>query len=403
VGGGRDSKAEGWAATVPGGFGNYAGGSYALAAGRRAKANHDGAFVWADATDADFASTGNNQFLIRAGGGVGIGTTDPTSLLTVAGTAEMEGFKLTTGASNGRVLACDSGGMGTWQPDGLGLPYDGTVWSSEWAFKVANTHVSQGTIYGALAKDRKGVHGYVNLDDGQIGGIGVEGEAYSDTAGVGVKGEATGAWAKGVYGYAHGGGHSIGVHGQSNDPEGIGVYAIGAGDTAIGIKAQGGTWGYAAVFVGATSTHELEITGGSDVSERFDVRSHEEGSAPTPGMVVSIDPEHPGDLTVSRRAYDRTVAGVISGAGGVKPGMVMGQTGSIADGAHPVALSGRVYVWADASHGAIQPGALLTTSDTPGHAMVVTDNGKAQGAILGKAMTSLETGRGLVLALVNLQ
>lgn len=66
-------------AVIPGGRNNIAQGDYSLAAGYRAQANHVGSFVWADGTDADFASTGNNQFLIRASGGVGIGTTSPQS------------------------------------------------------------------------------------------------------------------------------------------------------------------------------------------------------------------------------------------------------------------------------------------------------------------------------------
>ena len=53
--------------------------------------------------------------------------------------------------------------------------------------------------------------------------------------------------------------------------------------------------------------------------------------------------------------------------------------------------------------GAIQPGDLLTTSATPGHAMRVGDYDQGQGAILGKAMSRLEEGKGLVLVLVSLQ
>jgi hypothetical protein len=83
--------------------------------------------------------------------------------------------------------------------------------------------------------------------------------------------------------------------------------------------------------------------------------------------------------------------------------MLMGQEGSVADGAYPVALTGRVYCWADASNGPIAPGDLLTTSDTPGHAMKVTDYERAQGAVLGKAMSTLDEGQGLVLVLVTLQ
>jgi hypothetical protein len=81
----------------------------------------------------------------------------------------------------------------------------------------------------------------------------------------------------------------------------------------------------------------------------------------------------------------------------------MTQAGTVAEEAVPVALSGRVYCWADASYGSIQPGDLLTTSATPGHVMGVTDYERAQGAILGKAMGALEEGRGLVLVLVSLQ
>jgi hypothetical protein len=47
---------------------------------------HPGAFVWGDSTDADFLSSGSDQFLIRAGGGVGINLTNPMHLLHVGTT-----------------------------------------------------------------------------------------------------------------------------------------------------------------------------------------------------------------------------------------------------------------------------------------------------------------------------
>lgn len=77
VTGGQSNLASGQFATVPGGYDNTAAGNYSFAAGNRARANHAGTFVWADSTNADFASTGANQFLIRAAGGVGINTTSP--------------------------------------------------------------------------------------------------------------------------------------------------------------------------------------------------------------------------------------------------------------------------------------------------------------------------------------
>jgi hypothetical protein len=64
---------------------NVASGTTSFAAGSRAKAGHDGTFVWADSQEADLASTTNNQFLIRAAGGVGIGTNMTPQMLTVAG------------------------------------------------------------------------------------------------------------------------------------------------------------------------------------------------------------------------------------------------------------------------------------------------------------------------------
>ena len=158
---------------------------------------------------------------------------------------------------------------------------------------------------------------------------------------------------------------------------------------------------------GRTRTGSIEITGGADFAENFDINAAP-GAADSetriePGMVVSIDPAHPGRLQLSAQPYDRRVAGIISGAGGVKPGMMMSQEGTLADGQYPVALSGRVYVWADASQGAIEPGDLLTSSAAPGLAMKASDPARLNGAIIGKAMTGLKEGRGLILVLVTLQ
>lgn len=144
----------------------------------------------------------------------------------------------------------------------------------------------------------------------------------------------------------------------------------------------------------------LSLTGGTDIAEFFPITPGSDGAA---GTVVCIDPDHPGKFRQSRDAYDKLVAGIISGAGDVKPGMVLGQRDAKAAGDVPIALSGKVYCLADAKYGAIVPGDLLTTSDTPGHAMRVVDHNRAQGAIIGKAMSGLASGQGHVLVLVTLQ
>jgi hypothetical protein len=84
IGGGNDNNiaANSAYATIPGGHLNAAT-NYAFAAGRRAKANHPGAFVWSDSQDADFASTRSNQFLLRASGGVGINANNPASAVHI--------------------------------------------------------------------------------------------------------------------------------------------------------------------------------------------------------------------------------------------------------------------------------------------------------------------------------
>jgi hypothetical protein len=85
VGGGAANVASGPFATVPGGSGNTAQGNHSFAAGFAAKANHDGAFVWADSSllfglPVEFASTAQNQFSVRATGGSRfVSAIDPTT------------------------------------------------------------------------------------------------------------------------------------------------------------------------------------------------------------------------------------------------------------------------------------------------------------------------------------
>ena len=173
------------------------------------------------------------------------------------------------------------------------------------------------------------------------------------------------------------------------------------GSNAVERVRFGSSAGTALIVAGTTTTQVLTITGGADIAEPFNIHAAE-GTAIVPGMVVSIDPARTGELRVSDAAYDRTVAGIISGANGVNPGLTLTQAGTVADGKHPVALTGRVWVLADATHGAITAGDLLTSSDTPGHAMKAGDTAKSAGATIGKAMSSLESGKGYVLVLVNL-
>jgi hypothetical protein len=199
--------------------------------------------------------------------------------------------------------------------------------------------------------------------------------------------------------------HRSTVAGQSVGPGGSGPFLWGYEGGALGTvlpEEVNLIWDYSGnVWISNNcSVATLTIRGGADLAEPFPISAAQPEMPP--GSVVVIDDQHPGQLKLSDQPYDTRVAGVVSGANGVHPGIQMQQQGLLAGGKN-VALTGRVYVRADANYGAIHPGDFLTTSATPGCAMKVTDHFRAEGAILGKAMTGLNEGKGMVLVLVTLQ
>jgi hypothetical protein len=135
----------------------------------------------------------------------------------------------------------------------------------------------------------------------------------------------------------------------------------------------------------------------SDCAEDFDVAT---GHEVEPGTVMVLDES--GALRPSEQGYDRKVAGVISGAGGLRPGMILGRCDS-SEHRVPIALVGKVYCKADADYAPIEVGDLLTTSPTTGHAMKASDPLRAFGAVMGKALRPLRHGKGLVPILIALQ
>jgi hypothetical protein len=136
---------------------------------------------------------------------------------------------------------------------------------------------------------------------------------------------------------------------------------------------------------------------GADCAEEFELASIDNIE---PGTVMVIGDQ--GRLCHCTEAYDKKVAGVLSGAGDYKPGIILGQDQSATKGM-PLALSGKVYCKVDAQYSPIEVGDLLTTSDTPGHAMKAVDPFKAFGTVIGKALDPLSEGQGLIPILVALQ
>jgi hypothetical protein len=147
---------------------------------------------------------------------------------------------------------------------------------------------------------------------------------------------------------------------------------------------------------------DVQVTGdirlsNADCAEDFDVAGIEEIE---PGTVVVIDEE--GAVNRSTQAYDKRVAGVISGAGDYKSGIILDNQAARKDRI-PVALMGKVYCKVDARPSPIGVGDLLTTSSTPGYAMKVDDPIRASGATIGKALQALAGGQDLLPILVSLQ
>jgi hypothetical protein len=207
-------------------------------------------------------------------------------------------------------------------------------------------------------------------------------------------------------------GNSHGVYGRSNTAFGI----TGSSTLAAGVHGRGPTGGFFeggsiagvhAVSLGQgpaiLANGDIEVTGdirltNADCAEDFEISDAE---SIEPGTVMVLG-EDGGVLHQSRQAYDKRVAGVISGAGDYKPGIILDKQ-QPGNNRHPIALLGKVYCKVDAQYAAIEVGDLLTTSPSPGHAMKASNHLKAFGAVIGKALLPLKEGQGLIPILIALQ
>ena len=243
------------------------------------------------------------------------------------------------------------------------------------------------------------IHLNAQYGNARLGGHGQDGDLYLDTG----DGDRT------IHLNAQYGNLTLGGHGQDgdvmlNDENGDRTVHLNAqyGNLTLGDHGQDGD-----IFLkdgdGTTRIHLDAQTGdiklsGADCAEAFDVTPD---VAVDPGTVlVTAD----GFLEPSTRAYDSRVAGVVSGAGAYRPGI---RLDSAEDGDEtgraPVALVGKVVCKVDADPEPIEVGDMLTTADTPGHAMKATDRDRAFGAIIGKALEPRAEGTGEIPILVALQ
>lgn len=252
-------------------------------------------------------------------------------------------------------------------------------------------------------------HGVVGLSESTTGGAGLYGE--NKTGGPGMIGIST-TW-HAVYGKSEStvggagvfGEHTVGVGVRGDSRNGLGV--LGRSEQSSGVQAETKAVNKPALLAKGPNLAgrfegDVEVTGdirlaNADCAEDFDVC---EAAQIEPGTVMILADD--SRLSPSDRAYDKRVAGVVSGAGDYKPGIILDK--QVSDKPRqPIALLGKVFCKVDARFGAIEVGDLLTTSPTEGHAMKANDPLQAFGSIIGKALRPLPEGQGLIPILVALQ
>ncbi len=272
---------------------------------------------------------------------------------------------------------------------------------------VAGLHEANGNgLYGSSAQG-DGIWGAGNANgkSGVVGMHGADGNGvYGESAqGDGITGVGRANGRSGIVGIHSANGN--GVYGDSTQGDGItGVGRANGRSAVVGIHNANGNGiygrsanGFAGWFDGKVMITDDVILRNADCAEEFDVAETEQVE---PGTVMVIDQK--GVLRQSEEAYDKKVAGVISGAGDYAPGIVLDRKESVA-GRMPLALVGKVYCKVDAHYAPIEVGDLLTTSPTIGYAMKADDPFKAFGAVIGKALRPLEAGQALIPILIALQ
>lgn len=314
---------------------------------------------------AGYGVWGENDAGVAVGGGSkdGIGVYGITQNSTGVGGSSIKGYGV-------QGISTESAGVEGDSDSGCGV--------------VGTTKTADGKVAGVRGWD-------MTADPNNSGGLGVRGDSNSGT---GVAGFST--TFRGVYGSSQ---SNAGVVGESENFDG--VFGISHKQTAAGVSGHnpGGMAGYFEGNVVVTGNvvvnGDITLTG-ADLAEQFELTS---GAVPEPGTVMVTDDE--GRLTPSMAPYDHRVVGVVSGAGEYKPAIVLdGQAGARRA---VIGLMGKVCCKVDASIAPIRAGDLLTTSSCPGHAMKATECDRSLGAVIGKALRPVESGRTIIPVLVFLR
>lgn len=311
-------------------------------------------------------------------------------------------------STNGNGLSGSSTtGMGVSGNSDSNIGVRGTS-SSSWGI-WGQTTFGEAAVLGNHAGDGFGVYGLSSASHGVLG-VNNRGSGLHPYDDVQQQPFSCGVWGDsydgcGVFGTSAS--RFPGVYGR-NSGKGYAIYGVATQDGFAG-HFEGAVACTGHIHCGDPNNPPLSPLDGSlyvdtdvvlqngDCAEEFDVVSAQEVE---PGTVMVIDEK--GALKPAGIAYDKRVAGIISGADACRPAIVLNRRRTEIKQV-PLALLGTVYCKVDSQYGPIEVGDLLTTSATPGHAMKATDPLKAFGAVIGKALRAQAAGQGLIPVLVSLQ
>jgi trimeric autotransporter adhesin len=329
-----------------------------------------------------------NSDMFQKDGNVGVGTKNPKARL-----------HSTTSANNGfAVLGQNTSTSQTNVPIGVVGTVVAPMGVAVYGAAMSATGATVGTYGVTVSPDGIGVSGVSDASKGDGGNASGVAGIFNGTSGTG----------SGVIGISLAP-KGAGVTGQSNSSTGVSG-TTGGSSAVAGLfdNTAGGN-----IIIGAVNgTHKFRVdgtgkgffdggtqTGGADFAESVAIAG--ERGLHGPGDLLVVDATATRQLTLANEPYSTLVAGIYS----TKPGVLATphSMDEVAANEIPLAIVGIVPCKVSAENGPIQPGDLLVTSSTPGHAMKGTDRSRMLGAVVGKALEPLKEGKGVIQVLVTLQ
>jgi len=310
---------------------------------------------------------------------------------TVTGSGTVNTVPLFNGAStvtNSAITQSTGGfigiGLGSTSP---GVPL--TVWGPAWTWSLSNN--SAAPVWVGKTGAAGGISFARSSDGGPQGYIGYQGSGDSANFSISSGGGA------GNLNFYSNTTHSFFISGTQK------MIIASTGNVGIGTTNPQGKLEINGTlrFTADGSVQSTAWTGvlcGADYAEAVDVAGSKK--AYEPGDVLVITDGTDGDVRKSVEAYATTVAGIYA----TKPGVIGHRDALPKDGEEvPMAMVGIVPTKVTSENGPIHRGDLLVSSTKAGYAMKGTDRNRMLGAVIGKAMGSLDSGTGVIEVLVTLQ